>query len=395
MLPRSTHTRSGEREAAPGKQSGRTQDPAPDRPLAALRVRPPSLLGERTIAHRLRRDPGRRRHAHGGDHRRLRRRARRGELAVSRRQDRHAPIRDFVAAVSVGIVQGTPLLDLESTSRLGLRHRHERRHDQRRRHRRIQGTLPRARPSRATRWTRWQLADQGIRSPVAAHPRRHDRPEPPAALRLCGRAHRGVQRHEATSSRRTNAASSPNCGCCSRRFEDLFAQPALAIARPRSLTRPSSRTRSPGAACGAGERMCSDRRRLRAVRRRARRRARRDLGALRDVGHAPAGDRRRAGACRTRPTTRCCSSASVGVAAEPRVSSCIAHWRYGARPTTPSRWWSPAAGTANCCAGARQRGLATTRCLHPMLARSVAELDATTKNAHSHRAPSPRAGWSV
>ena len=53
-------------------------DPAPDRPLAALRVRPGGARRAHDHA-RLRRDPGRRRHAHRGDHRRLRRCARRGD----------------------------------------------------------------------------------------------------------------------------------------------------------------------------------------------------------------------------------------------------------------------------------------------------------------------------
>ena len=70
MLPRATHTR-GRREAAQGKQSGpHAGNPAPDRPLAALGGR--SEGAGRPHHHaRLRRDPGRRRHAHGGDHRRL------------------------------------------------------------------------------------------------------------------------------------------------------------------------------------------------------------------------------------------------------------------------------------------------------------------------------------
>ena len=70
MLPRATHTRC-DREAARGKQSGpHAGDPAPDRPLAARRVRPGSA--GRTHDHaRLRRAAGRRRHAHRGHHRRV------------------------------------------------------------------------------------------------------------------------------------------------------------------------------------------------------------------------------------------------------------------------------------------------------------------------------------
>ena len=59
-------------------------DPAPDRPLAALRVRSGGARRAHDLA-RLRRDPGRRRHAHRGDHRRLRRRARCGDAGCWRR----------------------------------------------------------------------------------------------------------------------------------------------------------------------------------------------------------------------------------------------------------------------------------------------------------------------
>ena len=54
------------------RKAGRThaRDPAPDRSQPARSVRP--ACARRThAAHRLRRDPGRRRHAHRGDHRRL------------------------------------------------------------------------------------------------------------------------------------------------------------------------------------------------------------------------------------------------------------------------------------------------------------------------------------
>ncbi len=90
MLPRSTHTRS-DREAARGKQSGRTQEIQRLIGRALRCVFDLAALGERTIA--LDCDVIQ---ADGGT--RL--------LAAS-------PIRDFVAAVSVGIVEGTPMLDLE------------------------------------------------------------------------------------------------------------------------------------------------------------------------------------------------------------------------------------------------------------------------------------------
>ena len=73
MLPRATHTR-GDREAARGKQSGRTQE---IQRLIGRSLRCVFDLHAARRAHdlaRLRRAPGRRRHAHRGDHRRLRRR---------------------------------------------------------------------------------------------------------------------------------------------------------------------------------------------------------------------------------------------------------------------------------------------------------------------------------
>ena len=88
MLPRATHTRSA-REAARGKQGGpHAGDPAPDRPVAARLHRP---RGDRRAHHhdRLRRAPGGRRHAHGGDHRRLCRARRRDRYA--RRDEARSP----------------------------------------------------------------------------------------------------------------------------------------------------------------------------------------------------------------------------------------------------------------------------------------------------------------
>ena len=70
MLPRATHTR-GRREAAQGKQSGRTQEIQRLIGRSLRAVVDLKALGERQITHRLRRDPGRRRHAHRLDHRRL------------------------------------------------------------------------------------------------------------------------------------------------------------------------------------------------------------------------------------------------------------------------------------------------------------------------------------
>ena len=78
MLPRATHTRS-DREAAKGKQSGRTQE---IQRLIGRSLRAVFDLKSPGRAHdlaRLRRDPGRRRHPHRQHHGRLRGCAGRGE----------------------------------------------------------------------------------------------------------------------------------------------------------------------------------------------------------------------------------------------------------------------------------------------------------------------------
>ena len=114
MLPRSTHTRS-DREAARGKQSGRTQEIQRLIGRSLRTVFDLHALGERTIAldcDVLQADGGTRTAAITGAfvaaHDAVTWLLDQGRLASS-------PIRDFVAAISVGVVQGTPLLDLEYT----------------------------------------------------------------------------------------------------------------------------------------------------------------------------------------------------------------------------------------------------------------------------------------
>jgi ribonuclease PH len=112
MLPRATHTR-GDREAARGKQSGRTQEIQRLIGRSLRAVFDLRLLGERTITldcDVLQADGGTRTAAITGAFV-----AAHDAVAWLRAQDRLAtsPIRDHVAAVSVGIVDGTPLLDLE------------------------------------------------------------------------------------------------------------------------------------------------------------------------------------------------------------------------------------------------------------------------------------------
>jgi len=112
MLPRSTHTRS-DREAARGKQSGRTQEIQRliGRSLRAVFDLP--ALGERTIhldCDVLQADGGTRTAAITGAYV-----AAADAVAWLLAQGKVAdsPLREPVAAVSVGIVEGTPLLDLE------------------------------------------------------------------------------------------------------------------------------------------------------------------------------------------------------------------------------------------------------------------------------------------
>jgi ribonuclease PH len=112
MLPRATHTR-GDREAARGKQSGRTQEIQRLIGRSLRCVFDLAALGERTISldcDVLQADGGTRTAAITGAfvaaHDAVSWLLAQGKLARS-------PIRDFVAAVSVGVVDGTPLLDLE------------------------------------------------------------------------------------------------------------------------------------------------------------------------------------------------------------------------------------------------------------------------------------------
>ncbi len=112
MLPRSTHTRT-EREAARGRQSGRTQEIQRLIGRSLRAVFALERLGERTITldcDVLQADGGTRTAAITGafvaahD-------AVTGLLASGAIE--RTPVRDFVAAVSVGLYQGTAVLDLD------------------------------------------------------------------------------------------------------------------------------------------------------------------------------------------------------------------------------------------------------------------------------------------
>ncbi|MCU0814008.1 MAG: ribonuclease PH [Burkholderiaceae bacterium] len=114
MLPRATHTR-GDREAARGKQSGRTQEIQRLIGRSLRAVFDLAVLGERSIlldCDVLQADGGTRTAAITGAfvaaHDAVGWLLREGRIEAS-------PIRDHVAAVSVGIVGGVPMLDLDYT----------------------------------------------------------------------------------------------------------------------------------------------------------------------------------------------------------------------------------------------------------------------------------------
>ena len=114
MLPRATHTRS-DREAARGKQSGRTQEIQRLIGRSLRAVFDLSQLGERTIhldCDVLQADGGTRTAAITGAfvaaQDAVNHLLAQGKLTAT-------PILGHVAAISVGLVQGTPLLDLEYT----------------------------------------------------------------------------------------------------------------------------------------------------------------------------------------------------------------------------------------------------------------------------------------
>jgi ribonuclease PH len=118
MLPRATHTRS-DREAARGKQSGRTQEIQRLIGRSLRCVFDLKALGERTISldcDVIQADGGTRTAAITGAfvaaHDAVSWLQAQGKVGTSANA---SPIRQFVAAISVGIVEGTPLLDLEYT----------------------------------------------------------------------------------------------------------------------------------------------------------------------------------------------------------------------------------------------------------------------------------------
>ncbi len=114
MLPRATHTRS-DREASRGKQSGRTQEIQRLIGRSLRAVFDLKLLGERTIAidcDVIQADGGTRTAAITGAYVAAHDAA---AWLLAQGKITQSPLLDSVAAISVGIVQGMPLLDLEYT----------------------------------------------------------------------------------------------------------------------------------------------------------------------------------------------------------------------------------------------------------------------------------------
>jgi ribonuclease PH len=112
MLPRATNTRT-QREAAAGRQSGRTQEIQRLIGRSLRAVTDLAALGERTLqvdCDVVQADGGTRTASITGAFVALHDAIR---LLRERRLVEDWPIRDFVAAVSVGIYQGVPVLDLD------------------------------------------------------------------------------------------------------------------------------------------------------------------------------------------------------------------------------------------------------------------------------------------
>lgn len=112
MLPRSTHTRSA-REAAKGKQSGRTQEIQRLIGRSLRAVTDLKALGERTVTidcDVLQADGGTRTASITGGFVAL---ADACEKLVARRAIGASPLHGQIAAISVGIYNGTPVLDLD------------------------------------------------------------------------------------------------------------------------------------------------------------------------------------------------------------------------------------------------------------------------------------------
>ena len=171
MLPRSTHTRT-DREAARGRQSGRTQEIQRLIGRSLRAVTDLAKLGERQIridCDVLQADGGTRTAAVTGSyvalHQAVQRLVSAGQLAA-------LPLADSVAAVSCGVVAGHAVLDLDYAEDFAGDDRRQFRADRHRRHRRDPGDR-RGRPVRRG----------AICRDAAARARRHRRADPASARR--------------------------------------------------------------------------------------------------------------------------------------------------------------------------------------------------------------------
>ena len=112
MLPRSTNTRT-DREAARGKQSGRTQEIQRLIGRSLRAVVDLSQLGERTVhldCDVIQADGGTRTAAITGAFVALHDAV---DFLLKKKAIARSPVRDFIAAVSVGVYEGQPVLDLD------------------------------------------------------------------------------------------------------------------------------------------------------------------------------------------------------------------------------------------------------------------------------------------
>ena len=166
MLPRATSTRT-QREASTGKVGGRTQEIQRLIGRSLRSVTDLTALGERTIwidCDVIQADGGTRTASITGAFVAL---ALALETLRSRDAIRTIPLADYVAAISVGIVDGEALLDLAYDDDSPRRSRHERRQDRRRAVHRGPGNRRRAAVRAAMRCsTLLDLADSGIRQLV-------------------------------------------------------------------------------------------------------------------------------------------------------------------------------------------------------------------------------------
>ena len=166
MLPRSTHTRT-DREAARGRQSGRTQEIQRLIGRSLRAVTDLAALGERQITHRLRRAAGRWRHPHRRDHRQLCRAppGASATLVDGRAADGAAAARQRRGGFAAASSRAMPVLDLDYAEDSQADDRRQFRADRRR-----AASSRSRRPPKARRSTR-RCSPQMLRLARAGHRR--------------------------------------------------------------------------------------------------------------------------------------------------------------------------------------------------------------------------------